>query len=413
MSLPYFKQFGWEPTVICVDEKFVQGFRDPLLNFTIPNDIKIYKVKALPFNITKKLGVGSISLRSFPYFKKKGNEILRKEKFDLIYFSTTAFHVCWLGVYWKKKFNVPFIIDVQDPWRNDYYLDKPRSERPPKFFISYKIDKYLESKTIPKADGIISVSEKYCEIFMQRYPQMRAVQFKVIAFGASYLDLETMEKFVKTSQHIKFCNDKFNAVYIGRGGYDMHFAMEIIFKAFKLGLKDLPEVFDKVHFSFVGTDYASGGKKTIEPLAQKLQIAEYVTEVTDRIPFFEALFLLKKADMLIVPGSIDDAYTASKIYPYILAERPLIAVFNKNSSVINVLKNVGYGNSIIQFDNAGSADEYINECCTKFHEILSNSNSNIHLDKNTFEPYSAKARTKSQTDFFDAVINQNIDIPAC
>ena len=38
--------------------------------------------------------------------KKKGNELLRKNKFNLIYFSTTAFHVMALGPVWKKKFKV-------------------------------------------------------------------------------------------------------------------------------------------------------------------------------------------------------------------------------------------------------------------------------------------------------------------
>jgi len=258
MSLPYFKELGWEPVVICVDEKFEEGVMDPLLNKTIPDDIEIHKVKAWRINITRKFKIGNLGIRSFIYFLKKGNQLLRKDKYDLIYFSTTLFHLCRLGPYWKKKFNIPFIIDIQDPWRNDFYLDKPKSERPPKFFISYNIDKYLEAKTIPKADGIISVSNGYCKTFMRRYMSMKSEQFKVIPFGASYYDTQIMEKFVHASKYV-LPENKINAVYIGRGGFDMHYSLEIIFKAFKKGLIKSPEIFSKVNFLFIGTSYAAGG----------------------------------------------------------------------------------------------------------------------------------------------------------
>jgi len=78
-----------------------------------------------------------------------------------------------LGPYWKKKYKVPFVLDIQDPWRNDYYLDKPRHERPPKFFFTYHIDKYLEARTVPFADAIVSVSKTYCDIFKCRYKTSR------------------------------------------------------------------------------------------------------------------------------------------------------------------------------------------------------------------------------------------------
>lgn len=405
MSLPYFKEFGWEPEVICVDEKYVEGFKDIYLNLTVPADIIIHKIKALPITITKKFGLGSLSIRSFFHFKKKGNELLSKKKFDLIYFSTTSFHVCRLGPYWKKKFRIPFIIDIQDPWRNDYYLDKPKSQRPPKFFLSYNLDKYLEAGTIPKADGIISVSDGYCKMYIERYNHMREEQFKVIPFGASRLDFDVVEKNIERLGRLKFSPEKFNVAYIGRGGMDMHYALEIIFTGFKEGLKKYPHLFSKMHFSFIGTDYSSKGYKTIEPLAEKLNILDHVSEVAERIPYFESLYLLKEADMLVIPGSIDPSYSASKIYQYVLAEKPLLAVFNKASNVIDVLHKLNY-DKVITFDNELSPDRYTADCTNKFYEILTNAGKKIHIDQETFKPYSSREKTKSQVLFFEEVVNK-------
>ena len=236
-SLPYFAELDWEVVVICVNEAYVESYSvDPFLMLTIPPAIVVHKVKACPIKLARKFGLGSLSMRSYWQIKRKGNELLGKEHFDLVYFSTTAFHVMALGPGWKKKFEVPFILDIQDPWRNDFYLDKPASKRPPKFFISYKIDKWLEAYTVPKADGIISVSKKYCDTFIMRYPSVKKEQCRVITFGASLYDVEIMKKYVQKSEHIKFNNEKFNLVYIGRGGHDMSFALQIIFKALAKGL---------------------------------------------------------------------------------------------------------------------------------------------------------------------------------
>lgn len=407
-SLPYFKEFGWKATIITVDPLYIESYsNDPLLLHTIPADTEVHKVNAYPVNITRKLGLGSLSMRSFFQIRKKGNELLKKNRFDLIYFSTTAFHVMALGPNWKKKFGVPFILDIQDPWRNDFYLSKPKSERPPKFFISYNIDKKLEAMTIPRVDGIISVSKAYCDTFKHRYPSLKDGQFKVIPFGASDIDFEIMQKYIEHAL-IKLPEGKINMIYIGRGGHDLKFALEIIFRAFQKGLQYDHHTFSKAHFSFIGTSYAPPGlgQKTIEPLAIHWKIGEYVTEITDRISYFDTLFLLKKADVLVVPGSTDTSYTASKIYPYILAEKPLLAVFNKNSSVIKVLQDI-HVDTFVSFENESSMDDGIEKCYKKMKRILEGDLQSSTLDKNAFEPYMAKSRTKEQVDFFEQVIDKH------
>ena len=82
------------------------------------------------------------------------------------------FHVCALGRYWKKKFGIPFIIDMQDPWRNDFRLGKQTNVQPLKFKIAYAIDKHLEAYTMPYVDGLISVSQAYIDVLKERYPSI-------------------------------------------------------------------------------------------------------------------------------------------------------------------------------------------------------------------------------------------------
>ena len=88
MSLPYFEEFGWEPHVLTVQPEFVEGNCDRLLEQTVPDRIPVMRTGALSVKYTKRIGLGNLSLRCFPYLLKVGNSYLAKQKFDLVYFST-------------------------------------------------------------------------------------------------------------------------------------------------------------------------------------------------------------------------------------------------------------------------------------------------------------------------------------
>lgn len=406
-SLPYFRKFGWEPVVIAVAKECIEAYSlDPLLLKTIPDDIEVHHVRAFDAKKTRKFGLGSLSMRSFFQIRKKGDELLSKRSFDLVYFSTTAFHVMALGPRWKRKFKVPFILDIQDPWRSDFYLDKPKSERPPKFFIAYNIDKYLEKRTVPHADGIISVSRDYCDTFINRYPGMRKERFEVITFGVSAFDFEVTRQYVTHSDKVLLPGDKINIVYIGRGGHDMQFALNIIFGALQKGLRDSPTLFSKIHCWFAGTSYAPPGQgaKTIQPIAELFGVGDLVTEIPDRIPYFETLYLLQQANVLLVPGSTDTSYTASKIYPYLLAEKPLLAVFYKESSVVSVLNDTKVGCTVVFDHEQHLAASYVDECYEKLRSLLLNGQVRVSPDQSVIDQFMASNKTKQQVDFFNRII---------
>ena len=67
---------------------------------------------------------------------------------DLLFYYSISGMI--LESYWKKKFGIPFIIDMQYPWDSEYYQDKPKSERPKKHWFSYRLNKLLE-KLDPKS----------------------------------------------------------------------------------------------------------------------------------------------------------------------------------------------------------------------------------------------------------------------
>ena len=401
-SLPYFEMFGYHATVLAVLPEYVEMSQDLHLEKTIPNNIPVHKVTAYSTKYTRLFSLGNLGIRSFYQLYKKGNKLLKSGDFDLIYFSTTAFASMPLGPLWKRKYKIPFIIDMQDPWRNDYYLTVPKSEQPPKFWFAHRLNKRLEAFTIPKVDGIISVSKGYIEMLHDRYPTIKKVPSKKLTFGACVRDFELLSK-IDVSSTIVFDTSKINIVYIGRGGHDMKESISVVFQGFKK-LLDSNDKFKNCHFWFIGTSSAPVGKgiKTIETIAKQFQVESNVTEITDRKPYFEVLSLLHKSDIILIPGSNDRHYTASKLYPNILAKKPLLSVIHSSSSMINIIKELNAG-KIVLFDKKNADDQ--------FAQILMELINRIPFETNThwkkFESFTAKSMTKEQCDFFNLVISKS------
>lgn len=404
-SLLYFEEMGWQATVIAVQPQYVEMSQDPILLHTLPSNASIIRIKAYKPEITRKFGLGNIGYRSMLQFYTAGNKLLSTNAFDLVYFSTTAFPVMVLGRIWKRKFKVPYIIDMQDPWRNDFYLDKPKNQRPPKFWFAYRMDKYMEAYAMKKVDGIISVSPGYPKTLMERYKNITPEMCTVIPFGGAPIDFEVLEKSGLPNRLFKPGDGAINLVYIGRGGHDMSLALSGIFAGLAKGIAAFPEVFKRVKMFFVGTSYAADGKgqKTVEPIAEQFGVAQFVTEITDRLPYFEAMKVLKDADILIIPGSTDTNYTASKLYPYILAHKPLIAVFNEQSSVVEILASTKAG-SCVTFQNADNPIDLGNKVFSVLNDYLKRIPFLPDTNWTAFEPYSAREATRKQVDFFNKTI---------
>jgi len=401
MSLPYFATCGWDTEVVTIDEQYADLAKDELLLQSVSPDLKIHKVKALSKTLTSKIGLGSIAIRSLWYYRKTVNRLLKDNKFDLIYFSTTQFPVCILGAYWKKRFGIPYVIDMQDPWHSDYYIDKPKSEQPPKYWFAYRLNKYLEPIAIKNADGLISVSSAYIDELKSRYPVIQHIPAATITFGAFEPDLQ----IAKDNQKLftSLLDDHFvNVVYIGRGGKDMHKAISPVFEALQTGLNINKELFNKIKLYFIGTSYAPAGQgiATILPLAKQYGIAEHVVEITDRISYYQTLLTLQQADALFIPGSDDPKYTASKIFPYLLTRKPVLAIFNAASSAIPIMQQYRVEH-VYNYDNISPES-----LSAFFEQLIHGDFKPAEYNTDAVKKYSAYEMTLAQCRLFDKIIDE-------
>ncbi len=406
MSLPYFNNFGWEASVATVHPQHSNLVKDELLIEAVPKNIRIINIDAFSTKWTRKLGFGSLALRSMLYYKHSIDKLLANEKFDLIYFSTTEFPLLILGRHWKRKFGIPFVIDMQDPWHSDYYQNKPRQERPRKHWFSYRLNKWLEPKAMQMVDGLISVSQGYLDALCSRYPRLITVPQRVITFSAFEPDIKVMQKhantFVLPFQKLA---KNYHFVYVGRGGHDLQLSARLLFDGFKKGLEEAPELFTKVRFHFLGTSYApkGQGKPTVLPVASEFGLTNYVEEQTDRLPYYQTLYTLSNADHLVILGSDDPHYTASKVFPYLLSKIPILAFFHSKSSAAQIIEKCGAG-KVIPIDSHG--DTLKDLVYQYLHDLLRAQMPSHSINWKAFEPYLAPEMCKQQCIIFTDVIRQ-------
>ena len=408
MSLPYFAEFGWDVSVLCIDPSFIEGKYDLNLNLTVPENIEVIRSSAISPHLSRKLGLGNLAFRSIPFLIKAVSKYFEQNYFDLVYFSNTVFLTMPLGRYWLERYKVPYILDFQDPWLSDYY-DRTKNTPPGgklKYATAQSFAKILEPFTLRKVSHITSVSPEYPKVLMQRYSWLSEEQFTVLPFGAPGNDFKILPK-LNITQKIFDPNDGCQHwVYVGRGGQDMSFSLNSLFLAIQKHRQQTPEIWQKVKIHFVGTKYSIfDNDREIEAIARSYSIDDLVTEYPQRIPYFEALQVLVDSHAIIIIGSDDQGYSASKIYPCILARKPILAILHQQSIVVNVLESCQAG-QVVTFSDPAITNPLLELLIVKLEWLLSQTQDYTSTtDWQAFQPYTAKEMTRQQCAIFDRYVS--------
>lgn len=440
MALPYLKEFGWSATVLAIDPREIEGVTlDPLLDATVPGGVEVHRVPTVPAAITRLAGLGNLAMRSLPYLWRAGNKLLRRaecgvrsgeseignpkseienRRFDLVFFSTTQFPVMILGATWKRKFGVPYVVDFQDPWLDDYY--KRTGITPPggkaRHTLSRTLAAQLEPRVMRNVSQVISVSPAYVEILHARYPQLRADQFTVLPFGAPERDFELLPKLQLKHSLFDAADGNQHWLYVGRAGNDMAAAFRLLFSTMAELRRTKPREWKDLRLHFVGTSYAPVGRavKTVEPIVVECGIGDLVREQTARVPYFEALQALTEADALLVTGSDSPSYTASKLYPYMLANRPMLSVLHEQSPAVEILRRCNAG-EVVTFHPArpeaarGQMSGALLALLQRTAEGGQKSEDSQQINRSEFNQYTAREMTRKMCAVFDRAVEAKLE----
>jgi hypothetical protein len=331
-------EYGWEPVVLTVDERYYEENPDWNLHGILPPGQRVEKSTA--FGLTKPRLIGDIGLRAFFQLRQKALELLRRERFDFVYIPIPSFYVSLIGPWLKKKTGVPYGIDYIDPWVHRF----PGSEKIlTRHWWSTKLSRILEPKAVRDASLITGVAEGYYRGVIERNPDLKKTcLFGAMPYGGEIADHRYVQQLDVSPYLFSRRPGMMQLVYAGAMLPKAYEPLEQLFTA----IRDYPSDFSDVEFHFVGT-----GKKpydpqsyNIRPLAEKYGLWEKtVFEYPARIPYLDVLVHLNAADGIFILGSTEPHYTPSKVFQAVLSQKPILAVLHQDSTALRVIGETGAG----------------------------------------------------------------------
>lgn len=343
MSLPYYRRFGWDPTVLAVHPRHRADWHDQSLLDSLPHDVPVHYSEALPRELTRFIGIQNLGLRCLPFLNRDAHALLQGGRFDLVFFSTTQYLVTPLGRLWRHRFGVPYVVDLQDPWRSDYY-EQPGAPQPPggwKYQFARLTAWLFEEKTFAGAAAFMSVSHHYFRDLAARYPWFRSRLQQVIPFGGPQADFDFLRTNTAATAPLepRGCRHWVAAGSLGPG---FGHALRVLFAGLRRLRESDPAAAARLRLHFIGTSYAPAehAVPTAQPIAEAYGVGDLVRETPQRVGYLDSLRLMQRADGLLLLGSDDRAYSPSKLYPNYMAGRPMLALAHQGSLLGELLQQL-------------------------------------------------------------------------
>jgi len=369
---------------------------DPQLATLTDELVRTERVKAWPLGSTSWTGLRNQGWRGWWRLRQAGNKLIEEFKPDLILFSTTVFNAFFHGVYWRRRWQIPFVLDLQDPWFNEHYKRNPQ-EKPPggiKYHFASAVARFGERRVYPHAGGFMSVSAGYCEDLKRRFPQIRAPQI-VLPFVPDEADWQWVRERREVLPATTLDPRKINIVMAGRGGRDMAPALNTLLE----GISNLPERSGDCAVHLLGTAYTNRDqpRPQYEPEIEQWHELD-VQETPYRLPYLESLRWMSEASINLILGSSDPRYSPSKFYNTLEAGRPTLVVTTKDTE-LHKLAQSEPGCFILL-----SGQEPAGSVLAKLDQFLRESPSTPFRAPAPTAESSAESSTRRQTEFFDLVL---------
>jgi len=340
---PHLSACGWEPTVVTVDPRDYETVLDPALAALVPSSLRVVRARAWPAHITRRFGVGDLGLRSLAGLRTECSRLFAAERFNALFVTIYPAYTALLGPLLKRRFGVPFILDYQDPWVGSWGLTVGGGEGGSpdlRSRLSRRLGLALEPWVVGAANAITAVSTRTYEDVLARNPSASAAVRATLPLGWEDADFATVRSAAVSNRFFDPADGLVHLAYVGTLLPNGMETARALLEAVRLLRQRAPDLFARLRLWFIGTSnqFDLAAPPRVLPIARELGVADAASETPPRVPYLEALSVLTQASGILLLGSTEPHYTASKLYPALLAARPLLAAFHRDSSVVGVLR---------------------------------------------------------------------------
>jgi hypothetical protein len=395
-------EFGWEPTVVTVNPYYYEGKNDDRSLALVPDSLRIERVKAWPTSISRLLGFGDVSLRGQWTLRRRASELIRSEKIDLVFATVLPGYTSLVGAWVKRKFGLPFVLDYQDPW----VLNRQATQSLlTKAGLAYWLATKLEPAAVAAAEALTAVSDETLKSLRTRGLVRDGMPIEIIPIGADQNDHAVAAK--QGHSLIKRSVGELVVAHIGTITERMLPAVKALFRAVRMAIDAEPNRRFVLHF--IGSSAQANGKDEhgLLALAQDVGLIQNFHLEPRRVGYLDALRTMQDVDILLLIGSTDSHYTASKIFPCWLARKPILALFHARSTVNDIAHELG-GVRVINYDTQSRPEDQSSQLIRALCDMSEHGIGAVaQRNELAFENYSARTVAHRYARLFDRVVSLN------
>jgi glycosyltransferase involved in cell wall biosynthesis len=352
---PYLREFGWEPTVVSVEAEAYEGRLDPDLAQLVPDSVRVLRVPAWRAGLTRRLGFGDVGLRAMTAIRRACDALLTREQHDALFITVYPTYPALLGPGLKRRHRVPFVLDYQDPWVSAWGRDVgPAANGAPdwKSRVTRALSERLEPRVVCAADALTAVSARTYQDVLDRVPHARPRACAAIPLGFDEHDLHALERVPRPNPCFDEHDGFVHVCYVGTVLPKGVEVLEAVLSGVAVLRQQSPSRYARIRLHFVGTSNqrTTALEPRVLPIARRLGVEDVVTEMPPRLDYLDALNVQARAHAVLLIGSTEPHYTPSKVFPALLARRPILALYHAASSVHDVLAQPAMEARIVTFD---------------------------------------------------------------
>lgn len=291
------------------------------------------------------------------------HQYLKENKVDVVISTGPPHSTHLIAQKLKQKNNIKWIADFRDPWSNLYYNEEFKQ-----LSFAKKKNEKLENSVFKNADCILIVSNSLKKEFDQK-----ATRVEVITNG---FDDEVLSEASIT------VDKKFSISYIGLLPKQSN--PKLFFKVLSNLCLENTDFKNDLKLNFIG-DISADVKQEIETY-NLLENAEFVGYVSHR----KAIEYQKKAQvlLLLIPNvEKSEGILTGKLFEYLTAKRPILAMGPETGDLSEILKDTNAG-VVIGFENETKLTAEIRNLYLQYKT------GNLKVNSKNIEQYHRKELTK-------------------
>jgi hypothetical protein len=394
---------GWRTTIVAVHPRYYGSSLEPALAELTPPEARMEWVPAWGTPGRRTFGVGDLSLRAFYPMRRRLRALFENDRPDVVFVTVLPGYAGLHGGWAKRTFDIPFVLDYQDPWVSDWGAAQPRFS---KAGIADGLARRLEPRFAPYADAITAVSDRTLSGLRARGVLSETTPTLEIPIGANPGDQEVARKSGRS--HINKEEGVVDFAFVGTMTDRMLPSLALALRGFQRSAQTQRGCGPALRLHLLGT---SGHSESNGPDPARELVAQYgddgfIQHQPKRISYLDALRTMQLADALLLLGSTDTHYTASKIFPSWLTKRPIVGLAHPQSTVHDIAGALG-GIRMIAYDG-GPASRAEEEFSNFVNAVIATREDAVPPRKESaFEPYAPEGIGRRYSELFSAITGQH------